>query len=269
MTAVVASLSTLKGGVGKTTTTANIGATLSTVFGFKTLIADGDPQGHLSDWFGISRRPGVGFAQLIDPPKDGPVPDIHDALVQPDPDAPLWVLPTSYAEMDDVETKLSSDLALGGPWAIHRVIQPILEEFDIVLLDTRPTLGNLTSAAMCASNIVIPITEPRVPSFQSTVAAVQKAERLKQLQNPSLAIAGWILNKWEDHEEGRTVTELMKENGIAAYQPVIGVSEYIPKAYMYGNPAVWQYPNHQGAHRNYEKLTGNILESIGLTAGVA
>lgn len=268
MTAIVASLASLKGGVGKTTTTANLGATLASEFHLRTLIADGDPQGHLSDWFGIERRTGMGFAQLLDPPAAG-APQIGEVIVQPAGDAPLWVLPTSYAEMDVVDSKLSSDMALGGPWAIHRVIQPMLEDFDIILLDTRPTLGNLTSAAMCASNIVIPITEPRVPSFQSTVAAVHKAERLKALQNPSLAITGWILNKWDDHEEGRAVVELMRNNGIAAYQPPIGVGEYIPKAYMYGNPAVWQYPNHRGPHRDYTALAGNLLASIGLAAGVA
>ncbi|MET8006168.1 ParA family protein [Nonomuraea glycinis] len=268
MTAAVASLTSLKGGVGKTTTTANIGATLASHFNLRTLIADGDPQGHLSDWFGIERRAGHGFAQLLDPPEDG-APDIRDAIVRPTEDAPLWVLPTSYAEMEEVDSKLSTDLALGGAWAIHRVLQPILDDFDIILLDTRPTLGNLTSAAMCASNVVIPITEPRVPSFQSTVAAVKKAQRLKSLQNKAMNITGWILNKWEDHEEGRAVVDLMRENGIAAYQPVIGVSEYIPKAFMYGNPAVWQFPNHRGSHRDYSLLTSNIVDSLGLKAGVA
>ncbi|MFD9947703.1 ParA family protein [Nonomuraea sp. NPDC059023] len=268
MPAIVMSLSSLKGGVGKTTTTANIGATAASHFNLRTLIADGDPQGHLSDWFGIERQPGAGFAQLINPPQAGG-PDIRNVIVQPSSDAPLWVLPTSYLEMEEVDAKLSSDLELGGPWAIHRVLQPILDDFDVVLLDTRPTLGNLTTAAMCASNVVIPITEPRVPSFQSTIAAVQKAQRLKQLQNPALNISGWILNKWADMEEGREVLRLIQENNIAAYQPIIEHGEYIPKAYMYGNPAVWQYPNHRGAHRDYAALTSNILSSVGLLAGVA
>uniref|UniRef100_UPI003F498D73 ParA family protein n=1 Tax=Streptosporangium sp. CA-256172 TaxID=3240076 RepID=UPI003F498D73 len=268
MTAIVASISSLKGGVGKTTTTANIGAVASDTYGKRVLIADGDPQGHLSDWFGIERRPGMGFAELINPPASGPL-AIRDCLIQPSSDVPLYVLPTSYTEMDEVEARLSSDSTLGGIWSVHRVLQPLLEDFDLILLDTRPTLGNLTSAAMCASNVVIPITEPRVPSFQSTVAAVQKAERIKAMQNPALQVTGWILNMWADHKEARTVADLMREDNIAAFQPVIGVGEYIPSAYMYGNPAVWQFPNHRGEHRNYAALTGNILATVGLGAVAA
>ncbi|MER6830946.1 ParA family protein [Streptosporangium sp. NPDC000563] len=268
MTAIVASISSLKGGVGKTTTTANLGATAADTYGLRVLIADGDPQGHLSDWFGIERQAGRGFAELLNPPTVNP-PGIRDCLIQASEDVSLWVLPTSYSEMDEVESRLSSDSALGGIWSINRVLQPVLEDFDLILLDTRPTLGQLTSAAMCTSNVVIPITDPRVPAFQSTVAAVQKAERIKTLQNPALAVTGWILNRWEEHEEGRAVADLMRKNNIAAFQPVIGVGEYIPKAYMYGNPAVWQFPNHRGPHRNYAELTGNILAAVGLAAGVA
>lgn len=268
MTAIVASIASLKGGVGKTTTTANLGATIADTYKQRVLIADADPQGHLSDWFGVKRRPGMGFAELLNPPMTD-APSISDVLVQPADDVSLWVLPTSYTEMDEVEARMSSDPTLGGIWAMHRAIQPVLDDFDLILLDTRPTLGNLTSAAMCASNVVLPITEPRIPSFQSTIAAVSKAERIKAMQNPALVVTGWILNKWEEHEEGREVAEQMRKKNIAAFQPAIGVGEYIPKAYMYGNPSVWQFPNHRGPHRNYAGLAGNILAAMGLRAGVA
>lgn len=264
MPAVVASLTSLKGGVGKTTTTANLGAVAADTFGLRVLIIDADPQGHLSDWFGVQRTPGLGFAELLNPPEGQPAAKIDDCLVQPEPDVPLWVLPTSYEAMEAVEAQLSIDATLGGIWSMHRVIQPALENFDLIMFDTRPTLANLTSAAVCASNALLPTTEPRLPSFQSTLAAVRKAETIRDRQNPSLVIPGWILNKWDDHEEGRKVAEQMEKRQIPAFQPAIGVSEYIPKAYLYGAPAAWQYPNHRGAHRDYVPLTQGILNTLGL-----
>lgn len=263
MPAIVASILSLKGGVGKTTTTANFAAVASDVFKLRVLIADADPQGHLSDWFGVKRQPGLGFAELLNPPPGGRVP-IQDTLQQPDPEVSLWVLPTSYEEMDEVESQMSIVPEIGGIWSINRVLQPVMNDFDLILLDTRPTLGNLTSAAICASNVVLPITEPRIPSLQSTRAAVAKAERIRETQNPNLVIPGWILNKWGDHEEATAVTNEMKRLDIPAFQPAIYVGEYIPKAYIYANPAVWQYPNHKGAHRDYEPLVGNVLTTFGL-----
>ncbi|MFI9845102.1 ParA family protein [Nonomuraea sp. NPDC051941] len=265
MPAIVASIVSLKGGVGKTTTTANIAAVAADTYGLRVMIGDADPQGHLSDWFGIKRSPGMGFAELLNPPDSGRI-DVRAALQQPDPEVPLWVLPTSYLEMEDVEVKLSTVPELGGIWSMSRAIQPLLNDFDLILLDTRPTLGNLTSAAVCASNVVLPITEPRLPSLQSTLAAVAKAERIREKQNASLVVGGWLLNKWGDHEEADKVKGELQRREVPVFQPAIYTGEYIPKAYIWGNPAVWQFPNNRGAHQDYKPLVGGILTSFGLVA---
>ncbi|SDH68760.1 chromosome partitioning protein [Sinosporangium album] len=265
MSAVVMSFASLKGGVGKTTTTANFGATAADTHKLRVAMFDADPQGQLSDWFGVKRRPGLGFAELINPPKSG-APTVHDTLVQPDTDVPLYIVPTSYAEMEDVEGRLTTDLELGGITAIRRVLQPILDDFDVILLDTRPSLGNLTSAAMCASNVLVPVTSPNVTSFQSTMTAVEKAERIRQLQNPNLVIPGWLMNMWEDGEEASTVVQMMAKREIAAFQPAIYRGKYISKGYLFGNPSVWQFPNHSGSHQDYKPLTQAVLSSIGLVA---
>lgn len=264
MPAVVMTFASLKGGVGKTTTTVNFGATAAETHKLRVALFDADPQGQMSDWFGVKRRDGMGFAELINPPRTGHIPTIQETFVQPDADLPLYVVPTSYTEMEDVEARLTTDLELGGPTAIRRVLQPILNDFDLILLDTRPSLGNLTSAAMCASNVVVPVTAPTVPAFQSTVTAVEKAQRIKQLQNPNLVMPGWILNQWEEGEETNLVIETMAKRGIAAFQPAIYRSKYISKGYLYGNPSVWQFPNNQGAHQDYKPLTQAVLTAIGL-----
>lgn len=155
--ATIISVTNLKGGVGKTTSTVNIGAALATM-GYKVMVVDWDPQGNTSQHMGISN---LDEAHVLIDAMDSELPGFHD----PKKLAPysmekypenLFLLANDY-RLANFESKFPASLP-GFHFALKKVLENFKDGLDFILIDCQPSLSPLTINAYCASDkLLIPM----------------------------------------------------------------------------------------------------------------
>ncbi len=173
-----------KGGVGKTTTTANLGAALARS-GSRVLLIDLDPQGHLSLHFGSEPAPGT--PSVYDVLTDS-LP-IRDALI--DAGDNIALLPADI-DLAGAESELSS--VTGREVLLREAIEPVKDDFDYLLIDCPPSLGVLTVNALVAANEVLIPLQAHFLALQGLSRLLGRTVTLvRQRINPMLRVEGVVL----------------------------------------------------------------------------
>ncbi|MEM1485293.1 AAA family ATPase [Oscillospiraceae bacterium PP1C4] len=202
----VISIATQKGGVGKTTTSGALAAGLSKK-GFKVLAVDMDPQSNLS------------FSMGADTETCATVYNIMKGEVK-----------TQYAiQHTDIADVIASNVLLsaieleftdkGREFLLREALQPIMEQYDYIVIDSPPGLGILTVNALTASDCVIVPMLSDIFSLQGLTQLYETVEHVKKACNPQLSIAGILLAKYNPRtklsKEVRGTVELItKDLGI-------------------------------------------------------
>lgn len=174
-----------KGGVGKTTTTRNLGAALA-ARGRKVLIIDLDPQGHLTLSFGVDplKLDKHAYHLLID--EDVTIASIlvyhHDSGV--------GLVPTNL-DLSGAEIELLVD-PIGNNMVLKSKIAPIQDKIDYVLIDCPPSLGLLTINALMASNGVIIPVHTHYLAYHGLQLLAKTVTKVQKRANPDLRIVGII-----------------------------------------------------------------------------
>jgi chromosome partitioning protein len=151
--AYVISMTNQKGGVGKTTTTINLGAALAEA-GRKVLMVDMDPQGSLSIGLGVAPSALEGRKTVYDMLMDSSAAPASDVVVQTSIKG-LDLLPANI-HLSAAELRLAGEVA--REYALDRALQTIRADYDYVLIDCQPSLGLLTVNALTASDgAIIPM----------------------------------------------------------------------------------------------------------------
>lgn len=180
----VAALLNQKGGVGKTTSTVNIGAAIAEL-GRRVCLIDLDPQGHLSLYLGIdgSTVGRTAYDVFLDP--DFP---IEDAIVKARPN--LDCLP-STVDLAAAETELAAHPTR------HRILKdrfaPVLAQYDYVLIDCPPSLGLLTLNALAMAREVIVPMQAQFLAMQGLSKLLETVAIVSRGVNPELRVSGVIL----------------------------------------------------------------------------
>lgn len=163
-----------KGGVGKTTSTVNIGAALASK-GKKVLLIDLDPQANLSQSFGIKNQEITIYENL-----KGDPPNIIEIKKN------LYVISSSL-DLSAAEIELSSET--GREYILKDVIVKIEDNYDYIFIDCPPSLGILTINALTASDyIIMPLTAEFLP-FKGIAKLNEIIQKIKTRLNPSLEVA--------------------------------------------------------------------------------
>ncbi len=243
-----------KGGVGKTTTTANLGASLAEL-GQRVLLIDLDPQGNLTAAFGLHDRLESTVAQaLLD--RTVPMPILEAGSHSP---GGLSVVPASIP-LASVEAALMPKL--GRELRLRDQIVRVANQFDFILIDTPPSLGLLTiNALVAASRVIIP-TEARFFSLQGIQMLQDSIGEILYL-NPSLEVMGILLSKLDRRlREERTVASYLREHwGELVFRTEIGTNSKILEAGSAGT-SVFCYAGAEKAADSYKQLAQEVIDRV-------
>jgi len=189
-----------KGGVGKTTTTVNLGAALAEA-GKKVLLIDLDPQSHLSINYGLEPSAEVVSLYHVLIEERSLLEAIHQA-------APNIALIPSSIDLAAAEIELVS--VLGREQILKKRLESAQPDFDYVLLDCPPSLGLLTLNALSVANEVIIPMQPHFLALQGVGKLLETVHLVSRRMNPGLKVAGIVLTMWDSQTKlsGEVVNDL-------------------------------------------------------------
>lgn len=207
------SISLQKGGVGKTTIAINLADALA-VRGNDVLMVDLDQQGNATE--------GVGLKEAYDSP-DGSVGDVLTDNGPADPRevvverGPFDVLP-AHVDLDETADKIRNS-TFGMLWVRRRIVEPLLEdEYDHVVIDSPPSLGPLSDAALIgAGNVIVPLlmSEPSVSGFER----MWEQQFLPIRKEVDLQLLAIVPNNLTGNNEERRIIEDLEDSPFAGYLP--------------------------------------------------
>ena len=241
-----------KGGVGKTTTTINLGAALAEL-GRKVLIVDFDPQGAASAGLGIN-------AHELDS-------TIYDLLVASRPDIRTVIHETTVEGLDIVPANIDLSAAevqlvneVAREQALKRVLRPVLDEYDVILVDCQPSLGLLTINALTASHGVIIPLETEFFALRGVALLVETVERVKDRLNATLEIDGILATMVDSRTlHSREVLERLEQAfGEQLFDTRIRRTIKFPDASVANEPITSYAPSHPGADA-YRRLAREVI----------
>jgi chromosome partitioning protein len=242
-----------KGGVGKTTTTINLGAALAEQ-GRRMLLVDFDPQGALSVGLGIQ-------------PHDIDM-TVYSLLMERGVDAHDVLFKTSVPGMDLLPSNI--DLAGAEVQLVHEVgrefvlggaLKSVVPDYDYILIDCQPSLGLLTiNALACANSVLIPL-ECEYFAMRGVALLMETIDKVQQRLNPKLAIDGLLGTMYDSRtlHTREVLGSIVNGFGDKVFHTVINRTVRFPDATVAGEPITSFDTASMGAS-SYRELAREVLE---------
>ena len=253
--AVVISMCNQKGGVGKTTSSINLGAALAET-GRRVLLVDLDPQGALSAGLGIQsyELDTTIYNLLVDTSVS-----VDEVIVHTHTEN-LDVIPANI-DLSAAEIQLVSEV--GREQALYRAIYPVMDRYDYILVDCQPSLGLLTvNALACSDGVIIPM-ECEFFSMRGLALLTDTMDKVRARLNPRLSLTGILVTLYD----GRTLhardvmSRLMEAFGDTVFETVITRTVRFPETSVAGEPIItWAFSS-PGAQQ-YRQLAAEVIERI-------
>ncbi len=241
-----------KGGVGKTTTTINLGAAL-TEYGRKVLLVDFDPQGSLSVGLGMN-------------PHDIEL-TIYNLLMERDVTLADVVVPTRVPGMDLLPSNIDLSAAevqlvqeVAREQTLQRALAPALAEYDVILIDCQPSLGLLTVNALTASDGVVVPLECEYFALRGVALLKTTIDKVRERLNPKLEVDGVLATMYDGRTlHGREVmARLVEAWGDAVFHTVIRRTVKFSDSTVAGEPITTYAATSAGAEA-YRQLAREVL----------
>ena len=241
-----------KGGVGKTTSTINLGAALAEA-GRRVLLVDFDPQGALSVGLGVN--PLELELTVYDLLMDKGV-SIDDVLLETDVEG-LDLLPANI-DLSAAEVQLVNEVA--REQALQRLLAPVVGQYDVVLVDCQPSLGLLTINALTAAHGVIIPLECEYFALRGVALLVSTIEKVRERLNPDLQVDGMLATMYDARTvHGREVlARLVESFGDRVFHTVIAKTVRFPETTVAGEPITTYASSSPGATA-YRDLARELL----------
>ncbi len=240
MTSTIVAIANQKGGVGKSTTTINLGAGLA-YQGERILLVDLDPQGNTTSGLGIDR------AAIEYSTYDLLVEDIAvEDVIEPSSVRDLFVVPATI-ELAGAEIELVSMFSREN--RLGKALESIAEDYDFVLVDCPPSLGLLTVNGLAAADEVLIPIQCEYYALEGVSQLMKNIQLVQRSLNPQLAIEGVLLTM----HDGRTtlaadvVAQVREHFGDTTYRTVIPRTVRLSEAPSYGEPIEAYDPMSRGA----------------------
>ncbi|MEO6500799.1 MAG: ParA family protein [Jatrophihabitantaceae bacterium] len=248
----VIALCNQKGGVGKTTSTINLGAAL-TEFGRRVLLVDFDPQGALSVGLGVQphQLERTTYNLLMERSVG-----LDEVLLKTG--VPGMDLLPSNIDLSAAEVQLVNEVA--REQTLARTLAPLLNDYDFVLIDCQPSLGLLTVNALTAANGVIIPLECEFFSLRGVALLIDTIEKVQQRLNPNLRLEGILATMYDGRTlHGREVySRVLEAFGDKVFDTVISRTVRFPETTVAGEPITTWAPTSNGAVA-YRELAMEVL----------
>ena len=254
--AVVISMCNQKGGVGKTTSTINLGASLAS-YGRKVLLVDLDPQGALSAGLGV---PHYELANTVHNLLVEPRVPISDVLIKTRVDG-LDLVPSNI-DLSAAEIQLVNEV--GREQALARALQPLLDQYDYILIDCQPSLGLLTVNALACSDAVIIPTECEFFSLRGLALLTDTVDKVRERLNPKLKIDGILVTRFDSRTVNarEVMARVLERFGDLVFDTVIARTVRFPETSVAGEPITSWAPKSGGAQA-YRALAREVIDRFG------
>jgi chromosome partitioning protein len=228
MTKIVA-LANQKGGVGKTTTAINLGASIAACER-RVLLVDLDPQANATSGIGILDAERSMYDVLID---KMPLAEI----IQPTEIPTLFVAPGS---VDLVGAEVELRDAIGREYFLKRVLDPVAVDYDYVFIDLPPSLGLLTVNGLTAAHAVLVPLQAEYFALEGVSQLLATIERVQGAVNAGLEIEGIVLTMYDERMNlTRQVAEEVRTHfGDKVYRTVIPRNVRLSEAPSFGKPII-------------------------------
>ena len=242
-----------KGGVGKTTTTINLGAALAEQ-GRRVLLVDFDPQGALSVGLGIQ-------------PHDIES-TIYNLLMERDVTPQDVLFKTSVMGMDLLPSNIDLSGAevqlvheVGREYVLGGVLQPLMTDYDVIMIDCQPSLGLLTiNALACADSVLIPL-ECEYFAMRGVALLMETIDKVQQRLNPRLQIDGLLGTMYDSRtlHTREVLGSIVNGFGDKVFHTVINRTVRFPDATVAGEPITSFDSSSMGAS-SYRELAKEVLD---------
>jgi chromosome partitioning protein len=241
-----------KGGVGKTTSTINLGAALAE-WGRRVLLVDFDPQGALSVGLGVNPHDldRTIYNVLIE---QGVA--VDDVLLKTN--TPGMDLLPSNIDLSAAEIQLVNEVA--REHVLARALAPVLPDYDIVLIDCQPSLGLLTLNALTAAQGVIIPLECEFFALRGVALLMQTVDKVKQRLNPQLQVEGILATMFDPRtlHSREVLARVVEAFSDKVFHTVIGRTVRFPETTVVGEPITTYASSSVGA-RAYRELAKEVL----------
>ena len=241
-----------KGGVGKTTTAVNVAAGIAKL-GYKVLLIDTDPQGNATSGVGVDKRSVKysAYSIIVDDIK------AKDAILHTEFEN-LDVIPSSIelaaaelelADMEHREARLKSTLAT------------VKSEYDYILIDCPPSLGLITTNALCAADTILVPIQPEYYALEGLSQLIATVRLVKRRYNPYLEIEGVLLTMYDGRLNltQQVVQEVKKFFPKKVFSSVIPRGVRLSEAPSFGMPIMYFDKSCKGSLA-YMELSREIVE---------
>jgi chromosome partitioning protein len=249
----IAAVCNQKGGVGKTTTTINLGAAMAEL-GRRVLLVDFDPQGALSVGLGI--QPHELDATVYNLLMERGL-TAHDVIIRTRV-AGMDLLPSNI-DLSGAEVQLVHEV--GREFVLGRALQPVISDYDVILIDCQPSLGLLTvNALACADGVLVPL-ECEYFALRGVALLMETIDKVRSRISPKLSIDGLLATMYDSRtlHTREVLAGVVEGFGDRVFHTVISRTVRFPDATVAGEPITRFDPACGGAHA-YRELAKEVLE---------
>ncbi len=247
----IISVANQKGGVGKTTTTVNLGTILAKK-GKKVLLIDADPQGNATSGLGVEKDVEKSVYDIL--VNDTEVEEVcEDTMIKN-----LKVCPSNI-NLAGAEVELVS--MMSREQRLKEKLMKVKDEFDFILIDCPPSLGLVTLNAFTASDSVLIPVQCEYFALEGLGQLLNTINLVKKHLNKGLYIEGALLTMYDirTNLSNQVVKEVKKYFDNKVYKTVIPRNVKLSEAPSYGMPITLYDPKSKGA-KSYDKFTKEFLK---------